>query len=413
MQRILSRYALLTAVVLMLSFSVQAQYLISSKAGFINRVEGKANVNQVGNSLEAVSKASMGSQMNEGDSIVTEADSNVELLLAPGSYLRMSEKTEVKAIRTSLDNTRFDVIRGSVILEVGEIDKKVPLEIGTPRTVVTLNKAGIYRFDVVGTDVAISVRQGEAFIGTREQAISGSAKKIGNGKTYRLIGDGQPQTAKLSSKVFDSFDQWSYLRSEQLVAANYSVLKRSRSRNSMLSGWIYDPLSNSYTYIPSSMYFMNGYGFGFYRSYYNCDMCYYNPGGYGNYGGGYYGGNNGGGTAVASIPSRVSNSGRDDERVQTSRTDVQSRNVEPYSRPSASNDNSRYSRSSDNSSYSRGGNYDPGSSSSPSSYPSSSPSPSYTPAPSRVEAPSSDRGSTSDGGRGGDTSRTAGSRGNQ
>ncbi len=403
MQRIISRYALLSVVLLILSFSVQAQYLISSKAGFINRVEGKVAINSAGNSLEATGKASMGSQLNEGDSIVTEADSNAELLLAPGSYLRMSEKTEVKAVRTSLDNTRFDIVRGSAILEVGEIDKKVPLEIGTLRTVVTLNKVGIYRFDVSGTDVAISVRRGEALIGTREQALSGSAKKIGNNKVYRLIGDGQPQTAKLSSKVFDAFDQWSYLRSEALVAANYSVLQRSRSHNSMLSGWIYDPLSNGYTFIPSSLFFMNGYGFGFYRNYYNCDMCYYYPGGYNN---GYYGGGSGGGSVATNIPSRVNNSNRGDDRVQTSRTDVQSRNVEPYSRPSSSNDNSRDSSrtSDDNSSYSRGGNYDR--SSSPSSSPSYSP-----PPPSRVEpAPSSDRGSVGDGGRGGDSSRTAGSR---
>ncbi len=401
MQRIFSRYALLSVALLIFCFSVQAQYLISSKAGFINRVEGKVTVNQADNSLEAVSKASMGSQMNEGDSIVTDADSNAELLLAPGSYLRMNEKTEIKAIRTSLDNTRFDVIRGSAILEVGEIDKKVPMEIGTPRTVVTLNKVGIYRFDVSGTDVAISVRRGEAFIGTREQTLSGSAKKIGNSKVYRLIGDSQPQTAKLSSKVFDAFDQWSYLRSEQLVAANISVLQRSRSRSSMLSGWIYDPLSNGYTYIPSSWMFLNGYGFGFYRSYYNCDMCYYYPsGGYNN---GYYGST--GGSSAANVPSRVTDSNRGGDRVQTSRTDVQSRNVEPYARPSYSNNNSNYSRSSsdDNSSYSRGGNYDRSS---------SSPSPSYSPPPpSRVESPvSSDRGSTSDGGRGGDTSRTVGGR---
>ena len=402
MQRIITRYALLSAVLLMLSFSIQAQYLISSKAGFINRVEGKVAINSAGNSLEATGKASMGSQMNEGDSIVTEADSNAELLLAPGSYLRMSEKTEVKAVRTSLDSTRFDIVRGSAILEVGEIDKKIPLEIGTPRTVVTLNKVGIYRFDVSGTDVAVSVRRGEALIGTREQALSGSAKKIGNNKVYRLIGDGQPLTAKLSSKVFDAFDQWSYLRSEALVAANYSVLQRSRSHNSMLSGWIYDPLSNGYTFIPSSWLFLNGYGFGFYRNYSNCDMCYYYPGGYNN---GYYGGGSSGGSVATNIPSRVNNNNRGDDRVQTSRTDVQSRNVEPYSRPSYSNDNSRYSSrtSDDNSSYSRGGNYDR--SSSPSS------SPSYSPPPSRVEpAPSSDRGSVSDGGRGGDSSRSTGSR---
>ena len=414
MQKTISRFGFFTLLLFIAGavFTAQAQYLVSSKAGFVNRVEGKVHLKSQGTSLEGMNKASLGAQMKEGDRIVTDAESHAELLLTPGAYLRLNEKTEVEAVRTSLENTRFDVIQGSVILEVGELDKKVPLEIGTPRTVVSLNKAGIYRIDVVNGDVAVSVRRGEAFLGTREQLLSGSASKIGNNKVYRLVGNGAPQTTKLSSKVFDSFDEWSYLRAESLMAANYSVLQQSRSRNPLLSGWIYDPRLNTYTYVPSSWLLVTPYGFGFYRRYSDCEFCWGGgyPGYYG-YGGGYYGGgnNSGGGNnnggSVVSAPPRVNDIDRTGSRSQTSRTDVPSRHVEPYSRPSYS---PSYSRSGDSdSSYSNSrisGGYDRSSSptySSPSPA-SSSPAPS---APSRVDSGGSSTGR-------GDSSRTVGGRGN-
>jgi hypothetical protein len=326
MEKMLSRFLVLFSAALLLVSTAHAQYLVSSKAGFVNRVEGKVNLKLQDGAPDEMNKASLGSQMKEGDRISTSTNSHAELLLSPGSYLRLNEQTEVEAVRTILENTRFDVIQGSVILEVGEIDKKLPVEIGTPRSVVAFNKAGIYRIDVRGKDVAVSVRKGQAYLGTREQLLAKSATKIGGNKVYRLIGDAPPQTAKLSTKVFDAFDQWSYLRAEALVAANYSTLQRARSRTGLLSGWIYDPLMNSYTYIPNSWLFVTPYGFGYYRRYSDCDWCwggYYNP----YYSGGYYGGgstvgNTGGGSGGA--PSRVSDDSRAASRGQTTR-EVQSR----------------------------------------------------------------------------------------
>lgn len=406
MQKMISRFGLLFSSVLLLAGVAHSQYLVSSKAGFVNRVEGKVHIQAQGSAPDEMSKASLASQMKEGDRISTGLNSHAELLLAPGSYLRLNEKTIVEAVRTTLENTRFDVIQGAVIIEVGEIDKKIPFEIGTPRSVIAINKAGIYRIDVNGKDVAVSVRKGEAFLGTREQLLAKNVTKVGNNKVYRLIGDAPPQTAKLSSKVFDAFDQWSFLRAESLVAANYSMLQRSRSRNAMLSGWIYDPYSNGYTFIPSSWIFVTPYGFGFYRRYSDCDWCwggyynpYYNNGGY--YGGGAVAGGNtsnpGGGA-----PARVTDESRSGSRSQTLR-ETPSRQVEPYSRPTVFYPTDRSSRTYDSPS-----GFD---SSRSSSYPSTS-SPSISVAPSRVEtsAPvSSDRGS---GGRG-DTSRgSVGPRGN-
>lgn len=414
MQNSNSRFGVLVLSLLLIAVAAQAQYLVSSKAGFVNRVEGKVSLNSQGSAVEAAGKAAMGTQMKEGDRLATEANSHAELLLAPGSYLRMDEKTEVEAVRTTFDSTRFDVLKGSVIVEVGEIDKKMPVEVGTPRAVVTINKIGIYRIDVVGKDVAVSVRKGEAFVGTREQLLAGGAIKVGSNKVYRLIGDAPPQTAKLSAKVFDAFDQWSYLQAESLVAANNGMLQRTRSRNTLLSGWIYDPYSNRYTYIPSSWMYVSPYQFAFYRRYSDCAWCwgsYMDP----YYYGGYYGGrtaSGGGGTGGVqpSAPARVTNDDRGGSRIQTQR-DVPSRDVQPYARPEVFTPVDRSSRygGGSNGGYDSGSIFNSRGSSSPSS------SPSYTPsAPSRVDvspAPASGGGDRGSGGRG-DTSRSTGGRGN-
>lgn len=410
MQNTIPRFGFIALALLLLAPLAQAQYLVSSKAGFVNRVEGTVNLKSPDNVLESLSKASMGTQMKEGDRLSTTADSHAELLLSPGSYLRLNEKTQIEAVRTMFDNTRFDIIQGSVILEIGEIDKNLPLEIGTPRSVVAINKMGIYRIDVVGKDVAVSVRKGEAYLGTRDQLLAKSASKIGGNKVYRLIGDAAPQTAKLSTKVFDAFDQWSFLQAESLVAANYGTLTRARSRGALLSGWIYDPFSNRYTFIPGSWRYATPYGFAYYSRYGDCDWCWGGMNYYPYYSNTYPtgGSTNAGGNTQPSAPARVTMDDRVAGRTYTQR-DVPSRQVEPYSRP-----NVFYpvERSTGDSSRSDGGSvFDSSRSTNSSSLGSSSPAPS---APSRVDvSPSPSSGGDRGGGGGrGDTARTSGNRGN-
>lgn len=407
MQNTVSRAGFFALVLLLVATTAQAQYLVSSKAGFVNRVEGTASLMSPGDAIEALNRVAMGTQMKEGDHLSTQSGSYAELLLSPGSYLRMNEKTEIEAIRTTFDSTRFDILRGSVILEVGDIDKKLPLEIGTPRGVITVNKAGIYRIDVLDSEVALSVRKGEAYVGTREQLLARGAIKVGSNKIYRLTGDAQPQFAKLRANVFDEFDQWSRVQAESLVAANYGTLSRTRSRGALLSGWIYDPMSNRYTYIPSSWLFVTPYGFGFYRRFGDCDWCWGNfmyPFGYGNYYGGTTAGRTpGNGVNQPSAPSRVAADDRG-SRVQTQRS-VSSRQVEPYARPEAFYPVDRSSRY---------GGSDPGPFYGSSRSASGAAFPSASSVPSRVDvapAPSVGGGDRGGGGRG-DTSRSTGGRGN-
>ncbi|HYE76254.1 MAG TPA: FecR family protein, partial [Blastocatellia bacterium] len=181
-----------------ISAAISAQYLISTKAGFVNLVDGKVRIQQSGANADETQKAKQGSQLSDGDRLITEAGAFAELLLSPGSYLRLNENTEVVAANTSLSATRFAITQGSVIVEVGEIDKKTPIEIETPGGVISVAKIGIYRFDVKGEQVSVSVRKGELFLGSREQLVAKTATKVKSKKFVRLSKAGVSEIAKLS-----------------------------------------------------------------------------------------------------------------------------------------------------------------------------------------------------------------------
>jgi hypothetical protein len=300
-----NRISFVTLASLMLAFGLSvtanAQYLTSAKAGFVNRVEGKVHILRVDSEDGEKGRASLGTQMRNGDQISTTTGSFAEVLLNPGSYLRLSENTEVRAVNTDLDSVRFELIKGSVIAEVGEANKKAPIEILTPQGTLTIAKDGLQRIDARESATLISVRQGEIYLGTREEFAAKKAMKIGRGKVATLTGAPAPELAKLDKDKVDSFDVWSFSRAQTLTAANVASLRRNRAMSAFAGGWYYDPFYNCYTFMPFRSRFYSPYGFGFFNNFYDC--YYYNPYyWYGHRGGGY---NGGGGGSVNTPPARV------------------------------------------------------------------------------------------------------------
>jgi FecR protein len=247
-----------------------AQYLISTKAGFVNRAEGQVYILRADGEDREKESVSLGAQMRAGDRIGVEANGFAEALLNPGSYLRLSENTEVRAVSVDLDSVRFELIKGSVIAEIGQIDKKAPIEIMTPHGVLTIAKAGLHRIDAKQTATLVSVRQGEIHLGTRSAFAAKQSFKIKRGKVVTLTGSPQPgpsDIAKLDQDAIDKFDTWSFDRAQALTAANVRALSRSGTLN---SGWHYDPFFNSYTFVPTRSWFWSPYGFGFFNNYRDC-----------------------------------------------------------------------------------------------------------------------------------------------
>jgi len=266
-------------VALGLGVIANAQYLISTKAGFVNRVEGEVYILRADGEGDEKGRASLGTQMREGDRLSVAANGFAETLLNPGSYLRLSENTEVRAVSVDLNSVRFELIKGSVIAEIGQIDKKAPIEILTPHGALTIAKAGLHRIDAKGSATLVSVRQGEINLGTPSDFASNQSLKIKRGKVVTLTGSTQPDqpgapglpgpldVAKLDKDAIDKFDTWSFDRAQELTQANVKALSRS---GVLTAGWYYDPFYKFYTFVPSRSWFWSPYGFGFFNNYRDC-----------------------------------------------------------------------------------------------------------------------------------------------
>ncbi|MFN0085221.1 MAG: FecR domain-containing protein [Blastocatellia bacterium] len=302
MRKSFSLTLLVSLAISVMAVTAQAQYLTSTRAGFVNNTDGKVYVLRVDSEDGDKGRASMGTQLREGDQLSTQANSRAEVLLNPGSYLRLSENSEIRAVNTNLDEVRMELLKGSVIVEVGQIDKKAPIEIVTPNGTLTLTKDALLRIDITGTETLIAVRQGEVSIGARDSGLL-SANRIGRGKVFSLRGGASANVAKLNKDAADSFDVWSFNRAQTLTAANVQALRRAPTYSAFNGGWYFDPFYNCYTFIPFRGRYFSPYGFGFFNNWGDC--YWYNPFYYGNGWNNNNWGGGGGGTIGTNLPPRV------------------------------------------------------------------------------------------------------------
>src|SRR5207253_7461699 len=89
------------------------QYMVSAKAGLVNYVDGQANVR-------------VHDQIVAGAPVETGPQSHVELLLNPGSFLRIGENSTVVLDSVELSKIAVRIVQGAVLIEAGDIDKQIP-----------------------------------------------------------------------------------------------------------------------------------------------------------------------------------------------------------------------------------------------------------------------------------------------
>jgi hypothetical protein len=328
----ISVLALLVAFGLAMT-TTQAQnrekYLISAKAGGINLVSGNVTVAREGS--ERWRKLSLTDDLDSGDRVKTGAGGRVEVLLNPGSYLRVDENSEFELTDASLDDLRVELIKGSAVLEVSSADGVRPaIGIYTPQTNALIIKGGIYRFNLLAGDVTeIIVRKGHLLYG------KGAANEVKSGRKVLVRRTGGEEVAKLEKKdkEQDFLDLWSKDRAKMLAQANQRLQRRTLmtafndfgwndwngwSRYGGLGLWVYSPSAGGYCFLPyglrgwSSPYgHRYGNGYGYYGPVYGNNSGYPTTGntGNGNNGGNNSGGgNNGGGNGnpPSSPPSQPS-----------------------------------------------------------------------------------------------------------
>src|SRR5215212_6803513 len=112
------------ALILCCSIASVAQnrekFVISAKAGGINAVTGQASVHSRGES--DWQQLTVTDDLNAGDRVRTSFDGRVEILLNPGSYLRVGGNSEIELSDNTLANLEVRLLRGTAIVEATGVD---------------------------------------------------------------------------------------------------------------------------------------------------------------------------------------------------------------------------------------------------------------------------------------------------
>jgi hypothetical protein len=228
------------------------QFIISAHAGLVNYVDGQANVR-------------VHDQVAAGIPIETSAGSRVEILLNPGSFLRLDQNTSVVLDSTELTNIAIHVVSGNAIVETASVDRHSPISVSTGKLHTKIVAAGLYRFSGDTAGVLDGKLQ-----------VADSSRAVKKGKEVTAIGSDYQESPLVSDVSFDALDQWSAQRSAVLARANSLAYYRQTTGSyfpfgwsaSSLgyigagSGWIYSPFLNGYTFIPQQSY-QSYYGYSF------------------------------------------------------------------------------------------------------------------------------------------------------
>jgi hypothetical protein len=206
------------------------QVVISTKGGFVNDVQGMANVKT-------------GQVLDSGTSIMTGAEGRVEVLLNPGSYLRLTGNSEAVLEGLDFPDVGVRIIRGDALIEAAGFDKRTPLEVSANSFKANIIDDGIYLI----SDSAISVIDGK---------LQPLAAKTTYGKGWQVSSG---SSVKLGKRVPTALESWSLLRSEELAKANVDVgLSLRESPNvkvdDLFDVWLWSPRYGTFTFMP-------GYGY--------------------------------------------------------------------------------------------------------------------------------------------------------
>lgn len=241
------------------------KFVISARAGGVNAVTGRATMRPHGNS--EWQQLTIKEDLETGDVVRTGLDGRVEMLLNPGSYMRIGENSEFELADNSLENLEVRLIRGTAIVEVtGADDEELFIGITTPHARLSIVRRGLYRVNVVpGDTTELIVRKGRVMLEDSHTKVKGGNKVVFSSGSFSVA-----KLEKADKKDWDTFESWSKDRAQTLAKENNKISGRTLSdfatsfRNDWsyagLWGrpgvWLFSPGASCYTFIP----FYGAYG---------------------------------------------------------------------------------------------------------------------------------------------------------
>lgn len=243
--------------------------LISAHAGGVNFVSGDVAFKRAGESARR--QLLLKDDLKSGDALTTGGRGQVEVLLNPGSYLRLGGDSEFELTDNSLDKLRLKLVKGSAVIEATGYGDLGPLMVvETPRSRVSIVRGGIYRLNVsAGGGTEVAVHKGRVLVGGAEAVL------VKEGKLARASSDGV-EVVKFEKKDRDDLDLWSRERGRELAKvnqklsvrnvnallanSNYDYLMSAQNRYGFTGVWVWDASRGCNTFLPFVYGWRSPYG---------------------------------------------------------------------------------------------------------------------------------------------------------
>ena len=291
-----------------LAGSAFGQSVVSVNSGVVHYVDGSAFIQDKAVELKFGQFPSL-----KANETLRTAEGRAEILLVPGTILRLGENSAIRMIGTRLSDTKLELVEGEILIEAvdGNKDSAAAQTKGNLVTVlakgstITFPKPGLYSF--TSEPARLRVYEGEAIV-------TGASGQLTLKKGKETLLGGMLMAVKFDTKIGDELIRWSSRRSGDLATANVAAARSLSSSGGMWSsylggggsgGWNFNPMFGMYTYVPYGGIAYSPFGYSYWSPYAFSQyyLPYYNYNRYNNYGGGNGGGgairNSGGNSATA------------------------------------------------------------------------------------------------------------------
>lgn len=190
---------------------------VTAKVARISVLKGEANIRRAGST--EWEKATLNLPLAEGDEIVLEERSRVEIQLDSKNYLRIAENSRIILTTLKDEGVAVSLMSGTAILRIGGFDgRKNFFEVDAPGTTVAVKSTGLYRIDAGNgsTDsVQLSVGDGgEARIYSDQ---SGFTVREGRSAKLYVTGSRAGEWETLAADFSDDLNDWSQDRDKSIA----------------------------------------------------------------------------------------------------------------------------------------------------------------------------------------------------
>jgi len=166
------------------------------------------------------------------------AQGYAEVLLTPGVFLRMGEKSSIRMLSNDLAHTRVELLAGSVIVDSAEADSGKAVTLAFKNWQARATQAGIYRLDSDPPHLWALNGGVDVFAGTEPQPI-----RVKQGMDLPFAAILTPERS--NAEPVDGLSDWAKGRSDSIAADNavtQQIDADPASQTAGLDGFTYFPV---------------------------------------------------------------------------------------------------------------------------------------------------------------------------